>query len=472
MKRFSFCFMVLSCLLVCNCAVEAREVQDIEVSDNGRYLQYTDGTPFFYLGDTAWEMFHRLDREEADLYLEDRARKGYTVIQSVALSELEGHSAHNPYGFLPLTDLDPARRAVQEGPDNDYWDHVDYIVNKANSLGMYVGMLPTWGHFWNGEKPLFNKENAEIYGEFIGRRYKDAMVIWILGGDRNPDNDEKKEIIRAMARGLKKGDGGRHLITFHPPGWAGSAQWFHNEPWLDFNMRQNGHEVLYSRRYSSTLDDYNRTPVKPVIDGEPVYEDHPVCFNPGEMGHSISADVRRAMYWDLFNGAFGHTYGHHSVWQMYDPEKGRNPINNPLMSWKEAISQPGAEQMQYGRWLIESRPFFTRIPDPSVIVPDKVKTSVPGEGRYHFSATRDTEGTYLMVYAPVGRKFTVRTDVIKGDKIKAWWYNPRNGKAKKIGTFTNDRQPKEFMPPEPGEMTDWILVLDDASCRYPAPGKK
>ena len=77
-----------------------------------------------------------------------------------------------------------------------------------------------------------------------------------------------------------------------------------------------------------------------------------------------------------------------------------------------------------------------------------------------------------MVYAPVGRKFTVRTDAIKGDKIKAWWYNPRNGKAKKIGTFTNDRQPKEFMSPEPGEMTDWILVLDDASCRYPAPGKK
>ena len=472
MKRFSFCFMVLSCLLVCNCAVEAREGLDIEVSDNGRFLQYTDGTPFFYLGDTAWELFHRLDREEADLYLEDRARKGYTVIQAVALAELEGHSAHNPYGYLPLTDQDPARPAVQEGPNNDYWDHVDYIVNKANSLGMYVGLLPTWGRYWNDGTPLFNVRNAEIYGEFIGRRYKDAQVIWILGGDRNPDNDKKKEIIRAMARGLKKGDGGRHLITFHPTGWSGSAQWFHNEPWLDFNMRQNGHEVLYSRRYSSTLDDYNRTPVKPVIDGEPVYEDHPVCFNPGEMGHSISADVRRAMYWDLFNGAFGHTYGHHSVWQMYDPEKGRNPINNPLMSWKEAISQPGAEQMQYGRWLIESRPFFTRIPDPSVIVPDKVKTSVPGEGRYHFSATRDTEGTYLMVYDPVGRKFTVRTDVIKGDKIKAWWYNPRNGKAKKIGTFTNDRQPKEFMPPEPGEMTDWILVLDDASCRYPAPGKK
>ncbi|MCH5169233.1 MAG: glycoside hydrolase family 140 protein [Prevotellaceae bacterium] len=439
------------------------------MSENGRYLQYSDGTPFFYLGDTAWELFHRLDREEADLYLEDRAKKGYTVIQAVALSELDGHVVPNPYGFLPLTDLDPARPALREGADNDYWDHVDYVVNKANSLGMLIGLLPTWGRYWNDGKPLFNKENAESYGKFLGQRYKDAGIIWILGGDRNPDTPEKKEIIRAMARGLKAGDEGNHLTTFHPTGWSGSAQWFHDEDWLDFNMRQNGHEVLYSRRYSSTLADYDRRPVKPVIDGEPLYEDHPVCFNPGEMGHSVSADVRRAMYWDLFNGACGHTYGHHSVWQMFDPEKGRNPINNPLMSWKEAIHQPGAGQMKYGRQLMESRPYLSRIPDATAIVPDKVQTSVPGEGLYHFSATRDEEGTYLMVYVPTGRKFTVRTDIIKGKKIKAWWYDPRNGRAKKAGTFSNQGQ-KEFISPTPGEMTDWILVLDDASFKYPPPG--
>lgn len=444
----------------------------LQVSENGRFLQHADGTPFFYLGDTAWELFHRLDREEADLYLTDRAKKGFTVIQAVALSEVDGHSVPNPYGFFPLQNLNPATPAVNEGDDNDYWDHVDYIVNKANSLGMYVGFLPTWGRFWNDGNRLFDNEKAERYGEFLGRRYKDARIIWILGGDRNPDNDLKKDIIRAMARGLKKGDEGAHLITFHPTGWSGSAQWFHNESWLDFNMRQNGHEVLYSRRYSNTWEDYKRQPAKPVIDGEPVYEDHPVCFNPEEMGHSVSADVRRAMYWDLFSGAFGHTYGHHSVWQMYDSEKGRHPINNPLMSWKEALSQPGAGQMMYGRLLIESRPFLTRIPDQSVIVPDKVVTSVPGEGLYKFVATRDEDGTYLMVYAPVGRKFSVRTDAIKGGKIKAWWYNPRDGKAQRIGTFDNDKKPKEFISPTPGEQTDWVLVLDDASCRYPAPGKK
>ena len=453
------------------CAQKRESLGLLKVSENGRFLQYEDGTPFFYLGDTAWELFHRLDREEADSYLEDRAKKGFTVIQAVALWELDGLDVPNCDGFIPLEDFDPARPAVREGSANDYWKHVDYVVNKANALGMYVGLVPTWGRFWKDEQPLFNQENAEQYGEFIGRRYKDAAVIWILGGDRNPDTDANKEIIRAMARGLKRGDGGKHLTTYHPAGWSGSAQWFHDEAWLDFNMRQNGHEVLYSRRYSNTLDDYNRRPQKPVIDGEPLYEDHPICFKPQEMGYSVAADIRRVMYWDLFNGACGHTYGNHAVWQMYDPAKGRQPINGPLMPWHEAIHQPGSGQMQYGKMLMESRPFLTRIPDPSLVVQEEVTASVPGEGIGHFAATRDEAGTYLMVYAPVGRKFKVRTEAINGSRIKAWWYDPRTGKARQAGSFPNDRQPKEFASPNYGEAIDWVLVLDDASCGYPPPGK-
>ena len=118
------------------------------------------------------------------------------------------------------------------------------------------------------------------------------------------------------------------------------------------------------------------------------------------MGHSIAGDVRRPLYWDLFTGAFGHTYGHHSVWQMWSPE--RKPINNPLMPWFEAIDQPGAAQMQHGRALMESRPFLSRVPDNDVIVTGTVPTSVPGAGRYQFVATRDASGSYAMVYAPSG----------------------------------------------------------------------
>lgn len=448
----------------------------LQVSANKRFLQHSDGTPFFYLGDTAWELFHRLNREDADKYLTNRAKNGFTVIQAVALSELDGHTVPNAYGYLPFEDYDPARPAIKDGPNNDYWDQVDYIVNKANELGMYVGFLPAWGRYWHegsgvkDNQPLFDVENAEKYGAFLGARYKDKEVIWILGGDRNVENDTQKEIIRAMARGLREGDGGAHLISFHPRGGGSSSQYFHTDEWLDFNMCQNGHNADYTGNYSRTADDYALQPPKPVIDGEPLYEDHPLSFNAAKFGHSVAADVRRPLYWDLFNGAFGHTYGHHSVWQMYDPDKNRQPVNNPLMSWQDAINQPGASQMKYARLLMESRPFLTRIPDPSIIVTDKVPTAIPGEGRYRFVATRDEAGTYVMVYVPAGRKFSIRMDAIKGKTVTVWWYNPRNGKATKSGTITNDRKERAFISPDPGEMTDWILVLDDAACKYPAPG--
>ncbi len=378
----------------------------------------------------------------------------------------------NPYGHLPLVDLDPARPAAKDGPNNDYWDHVDFIVDAANRRGIYVGFLPTWGRYWHDkvkdEQPLFTPANGEIYGEWLGKRYKDKGIVWILGGDRGVDDDTQQEIIRAMARGLRKGDGGAHLMTFHPPGGNGSSTWFHNDDWLDFNMRQNGHVAEFTGRYDQTRADYDRKPVKPVLDGEPIYEDHPISFDANKLGHSTAADVRRPIYWDLFTGGFGHTYGHHSVWQMWSPDKG--PINNPLMPWFEALEQSGAAQMQHAKHLMLSRPFLTRIPDDGVIVTDRVPTAVPGAGRYRFVATRDQSGSYAMVYAPVGRQFKVRTDKVAGPTVKAWWFNPRTGEATAIGEFPNTGE-RDFIPPNPGEDLDWVLVLDDAAKKFPPPGQ-
>jgi hypothetical protein len=152
---------------------------------------------------------------------------------------------------------------------------------------------------------------------------------------------------------------------------------------------------------------------------------------------------------------------------MWTPE--REPVNNPLMPWTEALEQPGAQQMQYGRALIESRPFLTRIPDQSVIVTDRVPTRVPGAGRYAFVATRDEAGTYAMVYVPAGRAFSARMNAITGSTVKAWWFNPRDGSATAIGTFPNTGE-RAFVPPSPGEALDWVLVLDDAARNYPPPG--
>ena len=333
--------LAIACLAGAVARVDARELPALRVSDNKRFLVTSDGRPFFWLGDTAWELFHRLDREAAERYLTNRAKLRFTVIQAVALAEVDGLHVANAYGETPLRDNDPTQ------PNEAYFAHVDWIVRRANALGLYVGFLPTWGDKWNkkwGVGPeIFTPANAEHYGEWLGRRYRNDAIIWILGGDRPVETEGHREILRAMAKGLRAGDGGAHLITVHPPGGQTSSSWFHDDAWLDFNMRQNGHVPEFTGRYEHTRADYDRLPTKPVLDGEPIYEDHPVAFDAKKLGHSIAADVRRPLYWDLFTGAFGHTYGHHSVWQMWTPE--RNPINNPLMPWTEAIDQPGAAQM-------------------------------------------------------------------------------------------------------------------------------
>src|SRR4051812_21165066 len=81
----------------------------LEVGPDHRHLVKGDGTPFFYLGDTAWELFHRSDRDDAELYLKDRAAKGFTVIHAVVLAEFDGLTVPNAYGHLPLKDEDPTK---------------------------------------------------------------------------------------------------------------------------------------------------------------------------------------------------------------------------------------------------------------------------------------------------------------------------------------------------------------------------
>ncbi len=226
------CFLTLTFLVAVAKSASAQPLPQLKVSDNRRFLVTTDGKPFFWLGDTAWELFHRATREDAERYLQKRAAQRFTVIQAVALAEFDGLHAPNAYGQTPLVTDDPTR------PNEEYFTHVDWIIAKANALGMYVGLLPTWGDKWNQRRgvgpEIFTPANATVYGEWLGRRYRNAGVIWILG-DRPIENDTHLEIIRALARGLRSGDGGAHLITFHPSGGEGSSTWLHNEDWLDFN---------------------------------------------------------------------------------------------------------------------------------------------------------------------------------------------------------------------------------------------
>ena len=431
----------------------------LKVSENRRLLVYEDGRPFFYLGDTAWELFHCLTREEADLYLTTRARQRFTVIQAVVLAEFDGLRLPNAYGHLPLRDNDPTQ------PMEDYFQHVDWVTRRANELGLWIGMVPTWGDKWNkrwGKGPeIFTPENARSYGQWLARRYRDAKIIWILGGDRAIETDTQREIIRAMAEGVRAGDGGSHLIAFHPMGGKHSADMVHDEPWLDFNMIQSGHAEKNIANYSMLARDYTRLPAKPCMDDEPCYENHPVRRKK-DQGWFDDRDVRKLCYWALFAGAHGHTYGCHDIWSFHDPAKSRRFVDQRT-PWQEAIHLPGANQMRHARTLIESRPFLTRIPDQSVIVGDA------GTGADHLQATRDSAGSYAMVYSPSARPFKVQMSKIGGTTVRAWWFNPRTGEGQAIGEFPNAGQ-REFTPPS-SKGDDWVLVLDDAAKTFPPPGE-
>jgi hypothetical protein len=123
----------------------------IKVSDNRHFLVDSGNKPFFWLGDTSWELFHRMTREEIDEFLEIRRQQGFNVIQAVALAEFNGIREPNRYGDWPLNNEDPTQLAITPGnnPANayeyDYWDHVDYAIDKMAEKGMYAGLLPTWG---------------------------------------------------------------------------------------------------------------------------------------------------------------------------------------------------------------------------------------------------------------------------------------------------------------------------------------
>ncbi|MEN8117599.1 MAG: glycoside hydrolase family 140 protein [Bacteroidota bacterium] len=450
--------------------------QKLHVHESNRYLETSDGKPFLWLGDTAWELFHKLNREEAAEYLENRKSKGFTVIQAVVLAENDGLRTPNPYGDVPFTDLDPTK------PNEKYFEHVDFIVNKAEELGLFVGMLPTWGDKIFSEHPgagpiVFNKKNAAVYGEFLGKRYREKPIVWILGGDRNIANDEVLEIWQAMAEGIKNGDGSNHLITYHPRGGASSSKSLHNEEWLDFNMYQSGHGQNFNDVYRYAKNDWELEPRKPTLDGEPAYEDIAVKFwefmdfskysvdrvaagilnkeglienrEHFKEGYFTGYDVRVHAYWNFLSGACGYTYGNNAIWQMF--KKGGEVAIPALYDWRESMDRPGAFDLIHVRNLLEDK--FHKIVPNQTLIKDPVEN-----GDNYIAAATSTDNSFALIYLAKGQTVNVVMSKLPG-KMKASWFNPRNGFKKKIGEFRNEGT-KQFTPSSSGNGRDWMLVFE------------
>ncbi len=431
----------------------------LQVAPNHRYLEYADGTPFFYLGDTAWTLFSRASRTDADLYLANRAAQGFTVIQAVVLAPENGLTVPNANGDLPLIDRDPAR------PNEPYFQQVDYIVNRAAALGLHIGMLPAWGEYWKQSgHSIFSPENARTFGRFLGRRYREQPVIWILGGDQDVTSAADRAVLDALAAGLKEGDGGTHLMTYHPRGPGFSSDSVEDAGWLDFNMYQSSHGSHDHDNGLFAQHDYRLAPVRPTLDGEPRYECMPVGFyfaDVSRLDRFDDYDVRQAAYWSLLAGACGHTYGNNNVWQFWQP--GRPAALWANLNWRDALDTPGAFQMGLVRRLFESRPFTKLVPDDAMLL------AAPAAGGARVRAACARDGSFAFIYSPRGAPFTVDKNVIKGRRVREIWYDPRYG-CSYLVHVTETHGYQTFTPPTSGRGQDWVLIIEDAAQDFPLPG--
>ena len=457
MKKIAF---VLFCAaLLAGGGNAGAQLQPLRVSDNKRFLVTKDGQPFFWLGDTGWELFHRLSKTDAEAYFKKRSEQGFTVIQAVALAELNGLHEPNANGDLPLTNDDPSK------PNEAYFSYVDTLIGLAATYKLYIALLPTWGdklykNSWGKGPEIFNPSNAYTYGKWIASRYKNrSNIIWVVGGDRSPrENTEDVAVWRAMARGIREGVGGgaNALMTFHPQpdGSSSSSQWFHEDDWLDVNMLQTGH-CRDTPVWELISSDYNKRPIKPVINGENIYEEMPVCFNPKELGYASAYDVRKAAYLSVFAGALGHVYGCGPV--IWFSQKGGD-LFSAFHSWREALDLSGAKEMGYLRTLMESRPMLERVPDQGLLADEG------GCAAERIEATRGQH--YAFIYSAYGRDIVVNMDKLLAKTVRASWYDPRTGKTTAIGDF-DGKGKKTFTPPlpvnspVPSQREDWVLILDN-----------
>jgi hypothetical protein len=438
----------------------------IRASENGHYFVKADGTPFYWLGDTAWCIFNHPSPEDVNLYLDDRKAKGFTVIQGcVAVWDYRNRA--NPDGQLPFVNGDPG--SINEA----YFKNVDRIIDKAAERGLYMAVLPFWTKNTR-TGPAADPDKMKAYCRFLAKRYAGKSVFWVLGGDTAGTSIQP--VIDAEAAGLLAGAKdagiGKIMITYHPTGRQSSSFWFHERPWLDFNAIQSGH-FINTTNFRLVAADFAKQPVKPTLDMEPGYENitNNLVRNNPNAPRIQAVDVRRSAYLAVFAGAAGHSYGEGEVYEFFDPGGRRAaPGWSSNLPWKEAMKLPASSQVQYLRYLIESRPMLERIPDESLLV------GAPGQRALdRIEAMRGARGDYAFVYLPTGQpKVTVQTGKLAGTTLTGWWYDPRTGRAEKIGDFAKSDTCEFTIPAAtlPRGTDDWVLVLDNAARNFAAPGKR
>ena len=441
----------------------------LRVSADGRFFQQADGAPFFWLGDTAWLMPQKLNRDEVKAYFANRRAKGFNVVQ-LCVVQFPNDKCFNGSPALVGEDITRLKVTAGKEPSDpaqyDYWDHVDYIVDTAAAHGIYVAIAPVWSHMVR-RTPL-TAAQVGLYIDQVAQRYGSRPnVMWLNGGSGR--GHENADVWQVIGDALKR-RAPQQLVSFHPFGRTVTTEWFKGTAWLDFHMFTSGHrrydQDTEGRRYGEdnwryVLEARAADPKRPVIDAEPAYENTPQGLHKDTEPYWTGADSRRYAYWSVFAGAAGHTFGENSVRQVYIPAE-KKPASGAKGFIMERLETEGARAMPHLKALMLSRPFFGRINDQSLVAGDE------GEKYERVLVTRGAD--YLFAYTYTGRSFRLQLGVLSGTQLKATWFDPRTGKTIPAGTHPNKGSALFDPPGDPALGNDWILVLDDSSKNFKAPG--
>lgn len=430
-------FVAAFALIVCATMALAAGPYPLRVGPDHRHLVDQSGTPYLIQGDAGWSLISGLTKEEAEKYLEARRRLGFNSI-IVNLIEHKFRGPVNRYGEGPFTT--PGDFST---PNEKYFEHADWVIRKAQEMGLQIFLAPIYlGYIgtdegWIQELVANGPEKARNWGRFVGNRYRDFdNIVWIIGGDHNPDTARPE--VDAVAEGIKERDG-RHLMTAHCHPENSAIDQYRDDGWLDVNDT-----YTYNIVHEMLIRDYNRQPVIPYFLIESTYE--------GE--HNASqVQIRRQAYWAILSGATGQFMGNRPIW-LFDP------------GWEAALDSVGSRDMQRLGWLFHSRPWNELTPD------QKHEVVVEGLGEFrgldYLTAARTSDDATVIAYMPTARTISVEMSKVSGKQAMAWWFDPRTAQATSIGKFpTSGKQ--EFKPPAEG---DWVLVLDDAARNLPAPGTR
>jgi hypothetical protein len=433
----------------------------LQVSPNQKNLVNGEAS-FFWLGDTAWNLFQRLDRDEAYVYLRNRKEKGFNVIQAVLINY--AHEG-NKRSLQHVENEDVLQ--VIRAENKLYWDHVETIVDMAAEMGIYFALLPVWGRVV--KEGYLNTDNVAPYADYLTRVFGGKKnIIWLLGGDIRGDLHEG--LWNTLGKALKSAMPDT-LVGYHPFGRTSSSYWFSDCDWLDLHMFQSGHR-RYDQNWLKSWDDATaqepwfgednwryvvqdrmKTPRKPVVDGEPSYEQIPQgLHNPSEP-YWQAHHVRRYAYWSVLSGSMGHTYGHNAIFQFnkdgYEPEFGSN------VTWEEALHASGGSQMQILKSLMLEIDFVH-----GDAMQELLHTKESGGEKEHkvlvFGNSRN-----IVCYTYSGRPFTIRIPDAGNRMYQAYWIDPVSGSRSYLGQVSSSEAVEFVPPPKDTDFTDWLLHLKE-----------